>query len=226
MSRKIRRSAENQPKGAALALIVATERLLAEKSTENVSLREITERAGVSNNSAIQYHFGSREGLEKAVRDYRLPKVNERREAYLDELEKADQLDDLRKLVGAIVYPMSHELRPRPEGNYYLRYRAARYREGATAADVDIPAASGWARAEKLMQQTLSYLPDLVVSFRIEQMRNMALGGLASLESRLPDVSEAETALRIELLIDAIAGALNCPVSSDANRLLTWEIDA
>ena len=57
----------DRPRGAALALILAAERLIAEHGSAIVSLRQITEAAGVSNTSAINYHFGSREALLLAV---------------------------------------------------------------------------------------------------------------------------------------------------------------
>src|SRR3546814_20288324 len=49
------------------ALISAAERLFAERGSEAVSLREINTAAGSTNASAIQYHFGGRRGLVKAV---------------------------------------------------------------------------------------------------------------------------------------------------------------
>ena len=49
------------------ALIDAAERLFAERGSDGVSLREITSAAGATNASAVQYHFGDRRGLVRAV---------------------------------------------------------------------------------------------------------------------------------------------------------------
>jgi AcrR family transcriptional regulator len=46
---------------------------------ENVSLREIGERAGQRNNTAVQYHFGEKGNLIRALYDLRLVPLNDTR---------------------------------------------------------------------------------------------------------------------------------------------------
>ena len=48
-------------------LISAGERLFAERGIEVVSMREITRAAGQRNATALQYHFGDRRGLVRAI---------------------------------------------------------------------------------------------------------------------------------------------------------------
>ena len=45
-----------------------------------VSLRQIGAAAGNGNNSAVQYHFGTKDRLVQAVFEYRLPRLRERRD--------------------------------------------------------------------------------------------------------------------------------------------------
>ncbi len=52
-------------------MILAAERLIAERGIDAVSLREIGATAGQRNNSAAQYHFGTKEGLVAAIYEYR-----------------------------------------------------------------------------------------------------------------------------------------------------------
>ena len=59
-------------------IVLAAERLFAERGIDGVSLRQIGTAAGNGNNSAVQYHFGSKERLLLAVFEYRLPWLNER----------------------------------------------------------------------------------------------------------------------------------------------------
>src|SRR5690606_9030803 len=61
-------------------------RLFAQKGHENTSLREITAAAGV-NLSSVNYHFGSKEGLIKAVLKEQLATLNRERLSLLDQLE-------------------------------------------------------------------------------------------------------------------------------------------
>ena len=46
------------------------ERLFARRGVYEATLREITEAAGQRNVSALNYHFGSREGIVQAILEY------------------------------------------------------------------------------------------------------------------------------------------------------------
>ena len=48
-------------------LVDAAEHVFASLGIEDANLREINRAAGQSNNSALHYHFGSREALLQAV---------------------------------------------------------------------------------------------------------------------------------------------------------------
>ena len=213
----------DRPRGAALALILAAERLIAEHGSAIISLRQITEAAGVSNTSAINYHFGSRETLLLAVFQYRMGDINRRRHLYLDELAANDRLLDQRSLVGAMVHPLSEQLAPRPEGNYYVRFLERTSREGMrdTLSEMQ-PLMTGWLELEKLLRRTMSWLPAPVIDFRVRTMREQAVSGLASIEMMLEGgaTARADVALQVEMVIDANLAMLAGPVSSDVLQKL------
>jgi AcrR family transcriptional regulator len=48
-------------------IVLAAERLFAERGLDGVSLREIGAAVGNANNSAVQYHFGSKDQLVRAI---------------------------------------------------------------------------------------------------------------------------------------------------------------
>lgn len=64
--------------GAKLRLLEATESLFAETNTDTVSIRQITRAAG-ANVAAVNYHFGSRDGLVSAVLDRHFEEINSER---------------------------------------------------------------------------------------------------------------------------------------------------
>ena len=64
-------------------LLLTAERLFAQRGCEGVSLREIAQAAGSRNNNAVQYHFGSREGLMAAIHVCRVGDMEAMREAML-----------------------------------------------------------------------------------------------------------------------------------------------
>ena len=61
------------------SLILAAERLFGNHGVDGVSLRQIVAEAGAANNSAVQYHFGSKDGLVQAILEYRIPQLMQRR---------------------------------------------------------------------------------------------------------------------------------------------------
>ena len=78
------------PRGDATrqALMKAAEQLFAEKGPSNVTIREIVEKAGQKNESALQYHFKNMEGLILATHRFRDQQIVDARMAFLEGLER------------------------------------------------------------------------------------------------------------------------------------------
>ena len=85
-------------------LLDAAARAFAEEGVFNASLIEITRRAGQRNRSALNYHFGSREGVLCAVLE-RHVEFLARREGELREIATRAPDDDVASVVEAIVRP-------------------------------------------------------------------------------------------------------------------------
>ena len=91
-------------------IIDVAQRLFAEDGFETVSLRHITAEAGV-NVAAVNYHFGSKEGLIDAVVERRIRPVNEERLRLLDELEVefGEEAPPLGGILRALLSPLLTE---------------------------------------------------------------------------------------------------------------------
>ena len=85
------------------------------KGVDNTSLREIARHAGASNVMAVQYYFGNRDGLPRAVLDRHIGEIDRRRHELLDQIEICDRAD-LRSLTAALVCPYSSKLDDRDGG--------------------------------------------------------------------------------------------------------------
>ncbi len=68
-------------------ILEVTEGLFAEKGYTAMTLREVTEAAGV-NLAAVNYHFGSKEGLMVAMIERRVRPINEKRMAMFEETRR------------------------------------------------------------------------------------------------------------------------------------------
>ncbi len=88
-------------------LILAAERLFARSGIDAVPLREIARAAKNGNNNAVQYHFGTREGLLRAIFSYRIHQLNRLRSAILAEQDVGGQGPDLRGVVKAWLLPLA-----------------------------------------------------------------------------------------------------------------------
>jgi TetR/AcrR family transcriptional regulator, regulator of cefoperazone and chloramphenicol sensitivity len=99
------------------ALIRAGEQLFAREGINGARINELTELAGQRNQSALHYHFGSREGLLDAIIDRHLSAVDGSRRR---RLEVVGPQATLKQLVAVIVAPLAEELGT-PSGRDYLR---------------------------------------------------------------------------------------------------------
>jgi AcrR family transcriptional regulator len=107
-------------------IIRAAEQLFAAHGIDGVSLREINRAAGQSNTGAVQYHFGDRDGLVRALIDKHRRDTEPRRHALLDQYEEAGS-DDLRALAAALVSPMASKLSDPNGGREYLQVSSEFY---------------------------------------------------------------------------------------------------
>lgn len=96
------------------ALLDAAESLFSEHGIQASSLRAITQRAG-ANLAAVHYHFGSKEGLVRAVFVRRLKPLNEERLRLLEacDLTAADAVE---QVLNAFLAPLLHKSRETPDG--------------------------------------------------------------------------------------------------------------
>lgn len=105
-------------------LLDAAELLFAEHGIAAVSLREINRAAGAKNAVAVQYHFGDREGILRAISAKHFPVIDARRHAMLDEYE-ATGAEDIRSLSAALVRPLASKLDDHDNGGLaYLQIYA------------------------------------------------------------------------------------------------------
>jgi len=201
-----------------VALILAAERLFAERGIEGVALRQVNQAAKQRNMSAAHYHFGSRDGLVEAILRYRLPGLDDRRRALL---EQPSATRDLRFYLQAFVTPLIDELQPRPEGNHFIRFMQQYERHRGTYDFVRslTPASVGIYAG---IEQQLGYFPAEVRQHRIQSLINMVHAVLATTEDHLNrgDIALSSIELIAANVVDMVAAALSAPVSAETLHVL------
>ena len=110
------------------ALLDAAERLFAELGIAGASMRAIT-RAADANLAAVHYHFGSKEGLVRAVFGRRLEPLNRERIAQLDKLVATGRERDIESVVAAFVGPPLRMIGQEPGGRAFAQLLARAVQE-------------------------------------------------------------------------------------------------
>jgi len=210
--------------GAREQILAIAERFFAERGIEAVSLREIGAAAGQRNNSAAQYHFGSREGLVDAIFDTRMAPIDRRRQAMLAEIEETGRGSDVRALSEAFVLPLASALGDQAGHSWYARFLAQVVFDPdfELFASRRLPVTAGLRRTIALLDAALD-LPPVLRAERLELAAGLVVHGLADRERILQATgvrSVPPPALLAADLVDTMVGVLTAPVSSATRRAL------
>ncbi len=177
-----------------LRILRAAERLMAANGIDGVSLREINRAAGQGNASAIQYHFGDREGLVIAILERHQVASEPRRHALLDAYTTGP--GDLRMLAEALVVPLVECLADLDGGREYVQIAREFYTRARSPDDLgrhrdDRHSMARWNRlvATRLPQQEQRILPARRAAVRLVlgEVARRAQDPPASDDSRFAD---------------------------------------
>jgi AcrR family transcriptional regulator len=199
-------------------LIRVAERLYSEHGVDGVSLRQISARAGASNNSAVQYHFGSRDELIAAIFEYRLPDIHDRRRVLVAQRGP----DDLRSWVECFILPALEQ--GEQEDSHYLGFVAQMQRfadQGLVDRLPDRYQASTRDYLDQMAAQMAS-VPEPIRSHRIGQALSFSVHSSADRErARAYGHDVLPFGIHVADLLDGLVGFLTAPVSAAARRAVS-----
>jgi AcrR family transcriptional regulator len=105
-------------------LLDAAEQLWGERGVDGVSLREIRIAAGQRNSSALQFHFGDRDGLLLALARRHLPRIAALYDERYAAAVAAGRQDEVAALVEVLVGPHADYLRLGPSERAWIKISA------------------------------------------------------------------------------------------------------
>lgn len=197
--------------------MLTAERLFADRGLEGVSLRQIGAAAGNGNHSVVQYHFGSKDQLVRAIFEYRMPRLNERRRLLMARRHP----DDLRSALECYVLPILEQ--GEEEGSHYLSFVAMLQQHADERFFEGMP--------ERLRAQTqefrgligdvLTMIPEPLRSHRISEAISFSVHASARRErAQEAGLVVLPFAVHVTDLLDGLIGFLKAPVSRAAHAAL------
>jgi AcrR family transcriptional regulator len=199
-------------------LVTAAERLFAARGIDTPSLREITREAGQRNTSALQYHFGDREELLRAVLAKHERDVDRHRHAVLEQ-HALNGDTELGSLAGALVLPYVAKLDDADGGREYLQVvgeviaRPARFAAVLPSVTTS-PSMVRWSRAVEPL------LPPEAVGRPLHRRFAAIRFAHGELASRARERSRGDHRLFTSHLVDLVTSVLAAPVSASTQRLI------
>ena len=212
-------------------LLATAERLFATYGIEAVSSRRIALAAGQRNQSAIRYHFGSKDALIHALRAHRVREINESRRILLEEMVRDKRSNDLRALIGAIILPLVEKVEGTPNGGNYVQFLAHLFsdRRRRDLWIENCEEAALLRRIYRLIRRQAPSVPEPLWTERLRFTVGSMIHALADRErmraTRGPAWRELSGSVFTQNLIDAAVGILTTPVSAATHAKIATSED-
>jgi AcrR family transcriptional regulator len=201
-------------------ILSAAERLFAEHGVIAASNRQISEAAGQGNNTAVNYHFGTKADLVRAIVRRHTERIETIRVLMVAEIGGSG---DLRDWVACLVRPSTQHLAELGSPTWFGRFSAQVMTDPVLRAIMIDESLTSPSLLEVLdgINRNLPELPPPVRAERDDMARHLIVQVTAERERSLaegaptPRPAWHDTATG---LIDAIVGLLLAPVTSGGDR--------
>jgi AcrR family transcriptional regulator len=190
-------------------ILLAAERLIADHGVDGVSMRQIGAAVGSGNNSAVLYHFGSKEKLVQAIFDHRLPRLRERRARLVAERQPADLRGWLECQISAVLE--QSEL----DDSTYMTFVASLSLHGGEAFK-HLPKRFVTAQTEFVehLRNSITQIDEPLRSYRLDQaMAIVVQVGAHREQARARRWPVLPFALELANLVDCTVAYLEAPLS-------------
>jgi AcrR family transcriptional regulator len=204
-------------------LKLAARRLFAHRGLDGVGVRDIVLAAGQRNSGSLHYYFGTKENLARELVSDGAKLINQRRNALLDDIERAGGPRHLREIIEVLVWPSTGLAGERGEEDTYIRFITIlqmSHRQWFLDA-LEGRWASGYERCLEHIRRVLKDIDPVIVTQRLVFMSLYLRAAMSSREAALEAGSQSHhfwsADLTMQNLIDTIEGILR-PAPSRQTR--------
>ena len=206
------------------ALMRAAESLIAQHGLVGISIREIVTRAGQKNESALQYHFGSLQGLVDAIHAERAEQIRAMRGQLIQALLAGGEQPTLRQICTLVVLPAYELARQDEEFRTYVRAfgHELAVREDSVLSRV-VSLGAGGSGGEKMFEMLKQALPDLepeLYNLRMEAAIRHCAASIYAHARQPQSLDSRASQLFINNLVDTVEGLLSAPVAPETRQSL------
>ena len=216
---------QNQPGRAEKTrtqLIRAAESLIAKKGIENVSVREIVREAGQKNESALQYHFKSRDGLIIALQTQRIEQLESRRSALVAQYLHENPEPGLRDACALLIQAPFLLCREDKTFREYLgAFGQQMMTSGQTVSQILAKQqSSSFAQLNKILHNATKHLDNEIFELRFEAVSSFLLLSLSRRARDGGSFRGRHAEIFFNNLADLMAAMLSAPTSNTTQGLL------
>ena len=194
-------------------ILDAALKLFAANGIGAVSLREIRIAAKQRNAGALQYHFGTKESLLKALLERELPPLIARRRALLAQAAEAPP-DDLASVATVFILPFAECAVGKPRERALLLLLARLHDEVSLSLDqiMDMVGDTAIADASRMLRSRIQGIPAEIIAERLVVANSIFLHAIAirarggKRERRLDDAAFSRN------LVEMFLGAVTAPI--------------
>lgn len=200
-------------------ILLAAEALFATHGMESVSTRMIAREAGQRNHSALQYHFGDKDGLLEAILNFRIAPINQERLRRLDAVKKRGRKISIEDLVRVFVEPFAAELlKPLSETAYVsLLAQLYAYQPGREMFARNRARTRALHDITSLLIKAMQPLPVTVIHLRLQLLGRLTISTIAEWDdarrNHSIELDEHSLTWRTNSLVDFLVGGLSCPAT-------------
>jgi AcrR family transcriptional regulator len=199
-------------------LLDAAEALFVEQGFDNVSVRTIIREAGQKNQSVLQYHFGSRDGLIRAIQARRIAQLEQRRAKIVREALHRDPTLGLREACALMIKAPFILCREDKSFRHFVGEFGQRLIASGELISVALaqPDSSSQFQLRDILWRGMSHLGDkLLKEMRLENMSSLVLLSISRRARAGGSFRGRRADLFFHNLADTMAAMLLAPASAD-----------